>query len=620
VYLVGIAVWLLRRDYDGIRHDGMFYTGQTMVRMGDANIASDLFFIYGSQDQYTIFSSVMAFLVRHFGWIGASMGSVIASQIGFLAGATLLLLEFAPLPLVGLGIAYCAITPFYGPFNIFSIGEPFTTSRSLAEPLLLFAVYAMLKRRTLLCAILVVLASLIHPLLAAPVFCVLIAMAWSDYPTQRRWMLAGLGAAVVVLFTAAWLKPDFFFSTYDDEWWGVLTRHTGQVSMRAWEFKAWALVAVDLMVPLLLARTLDNSRLKHLLNLTSLVLAWSLLISAWGSDIIRSVFLTEIQIWRAEAFAHVLAIGLFPFLLWQLRGNGITTLLGGLFIILGIDYQSIYSSAAIAVPAGLALLAIGDRVSSPSKSMKVLVAIFVVIAVGAGLYNQLDISQFYTSRAARFRISSLIHNIAATWTVGLVFIAGVAALAARFRRAGLVVAALLLICMAGIWDNRTPFQVAMEERLGQPPLAADVIHPGQNVYWSDDLRLPWFLLDRQSFYSKNQAAGLVFKRQTAMEFLKREEWISPINLSLQACEQLSSMLGKGCTLARNSVGDVCAVGGPDFLLLDVPVEDIKPDHSLVMQVKGEPPSMWSIYSCPDVRTQVAALEIEDKNKPPAHKK
>ena len=620
VYLVSIAIWLLRRDYDGIRHDAMFYMGQTLVRMGDPNIAADLFFRYGSQDQYTIFSPVMAVLVRVFGFQGAWMGSVVVSQMAFLAAVTLLLLEFAPLALVGIGIAYCGMTPFYGPFNIFSIGEPFTTARSLAEPLLLFSVYAMLKGRNLTCVLLLALGSVIHPLLAAPIWCVLMAMAWTDLPQYRRLLIATIVAGVVLFAIGAWWRPEFFFSVYDDAWWNIVADHTAQVSMRLWGLRDWSLTLIDLAVPLLLARTLEQGRLKRLLSLAALVLAWSLFIAAWGSDMLRSVFLTEIQIWRAEALAHVLAVGLFPFLLWQLRGNGMATLLGGLFIILGVDYQQTYANAAIAVPAGLILLAVSHHISKPTMGMKVLVALFVLVAVGAGLYNSIDLAQYYGSRSPDFSVDLLLHKFSSTWTVAFGIIAGVAMLAARSRKAGIVVATLVLVFMAFMWDDRTPFQIALEARLGEPPLAADIIHPGQSVYWSDDLRLPWFILDRASFYSRNQSAGLVFKRDTAMDFKKREEWMMPMINSMESCAQLQALLGRGCTISLNAVADVCEVGGPDFLLLNKTVELLKPGHMLIMPVKNDATSKWSIYSCEDVRSQVAVLNDEGKVKPPLPKK
>ena len=619
LYLVGIAIWLLRRDYDGIRHDAMFYMGQTLVRMGDPNIARDLFFQYGSQDQYTIFSPMMAVLVRTFGFVGASLGTVVASQIAFLAAATLLLLEFAPLSLVGVGIAYCAMTPFYGPFNIFSIGEPFTTARSLAEPLLLFSVYAMLKGRHLTCILLLGIGSVMHPLLAVPIWCVLIAMAWTDLPQYRRVLLATMAAGLVLFVVAASLRPEFFFSFYDDEWWAIVTEHTAQVSMRLWGLKDWTLIAVDLAVPLLLARTLEAGPLKRLLCLAALVLAWALFISAWGSDMLRSVFLTEIQIWRAEAFAHLLAVGLFPYLLWQMRGNGMATLVGGLFIILGIDYQSTYENAAIAVPAGILLLAVAQYIGKPTMGMKLLVAAFVLIALGAGLYNEIDIALYYAARAQTFSLDLLLHKFSATWTVAFGVLAGVALLASRSRTAGLVVSLALVVLMAGLWDNRTPFQDALEGRLGQPPLAADLIHPGQTVYWSDDLRLPWFILDRASFYSRNQSAGLVFKRETAIEFARREDWILPMTSSQETCGQMLTLVGRSCTLAREAVTDVCAVGGPDFLLSALPVEDLKPVRELSLAVKGSPPAKWAIFACDDVRRQMNLLEHAGHDRLPAAK-
>ena len=582
--IMAIALWVIRRFYDGIRHDGMFYAGQTMVRMGDRNIAQDIFFRYGSQDQFTIFSLVNSFLVREFGWVAASMGSVLVSQTAFMVSAVLLLLEFAPLPLVALGVGVCAISPFYGPYDIFSIGEPFTTSRSLAEPMLLFAVLAMLKGRNLISLVLMALASVMHPLLAAPVWCLLYAHAWILYPARRRLLMVLLALVVVIIVIAAIVQPAFFFTFYDDDWWNVVVAHTGQVSMRSWDYRGWALAIFDLGVPLLVARTITGFN-QQFLRQVSLVFALGVLITAWGADVFHSVFLTEIQIWRAEALAHVLAAGLFPFLLWQLRRNGITALIGALFVLLGFEFTS-NSSSGYAVIAGVVLLGLGNRVPKPTNSMKALVAAFALVAIVAGLYNQLDIIRYYAEHVQNFTLGFLVHNTASSWLVGAAFILGVAMLAARMPRTGVAVSVVVLGAMCLMWDARTPFQRYMENNIGQQSPVASIIPPGKTVLWGDDLRPTWFITDRAAYYSKNQAAGLVFRRATAQSYIEHEALAAPLQSLLLSCAALDSV-GTTCTVNAETMHDICPEGGPDYVILSRPAEKLKPIYHWVQPIPGD---------------------------------
>ncbi len=604
--IVAIALFVIRRFYDGIRHDGMFYAGQTMVRMGDTNIAQDIFFRYGSQDQFTIYSLVNAFLVREFGWVAASMGSVIVSQITFMAGAVLLLLEFAPLPLVALGIGVCAISPFYGPYDIFSIGEPFTTSRSLAEPMLLFAIFAMLKGRNLISLVLMALASLMHPLLAAPVWCLLYAHAWSIYPARRRLLVALVGLLLMLFVIAAYMQPAFFFTFYDDDWWGAVVAHTGQVSMRSWDYRGWALAVFDLCVPLLVARTITGFNQQFLRQL-SLIFVLGVLITAWGADVFHSVFLTEIQIWRAEAVAHLFAAGLFPFLLWQLRRNGITTLIGALFVLLGFEFTS-NPNSGYAVIAGIAVLSLGNRIPKPTQSMKVLVAVFALIAVVAGMINQIDIIRYYAEHVQNFTVNFLVHNMASSWLVGAAFILGVAMLAARMPRTGLAISVLILLAMCTLWDARTPFQRYMENNIGQGSPVAEIIPAGKTVLWGDDLRPIWFITDRASYYSKNQAAGLVFRRATTVAYLEHEALASQLQALLQSCSALDSV-GTSCTVNHETMHDICVEGGPDFVILSRAAEALEPTYHWVQPIPGDAPAAYDIYSCASVRQQQLSASV-----------
>jgi hypothetical protein len=50
------AIWLLTHRYHGIHHDALFYAVQALAHAAPARFEHDLFFAFGSQDDYTLFT------------------------------------------------------------------------------------------------------------------------------------------------------------------------------------------------------------------------------------------------------------------------------------------------------------------------------------------------------------------------------------------------------------------------------------------------------------------------------------------------------------------------------------------------------------------------------------
>ena len=61
--LLVAAVYLIARPYWGIAHDAQIYVGQALNLSHPGLLANDLFFRYGSQDRFTIFSAIFGPLV-----------------------------------------------------------------------------------------------------------------------------------------------------------------------------------------------------------------------------------------------------------------------------------------------------------------------------------------------------------------------------------------------------------------------------------------------------------------------------------------------------------------------------------------------------------------------------
>jgi hypothetical protein len=264
-------------------------------------------------------------------------------------------------------------------------------------------------------------------------------------------------------------------------------------------------------------------------------------------------------------------------------------------VLIGFDYFN-YDSAAVGVVLGVLLLWIGNRVPHPTKSMQIMVLVFVVTGLGFGLYNQLNLIGYGVARESFETLSLTIRAYMATWMVPATLIFTVAILAFRMPRGALVLSVALVICGSIMWDNRSPFQKYMENHIGKPSPLGDYIPPKAEVFWSDDLRLLWFILDRPSYFSRNQAAGLVFKRATAMAFLEHEENGLPLKTSNDICEALDRM-GSHCGINADSIHDVCKPGSADFVVVSRYVEDMLPNRTFKVNLEGAPSQSYDVYNC-----------------------
>lgn len=67
VVLLLAGLWLWAHPYRGLTHDAILYSAQALSHLYPEIFRSDIFFVYGSQDDYTLFSRIYAFLI---GWLG----------------------------------------------------------------------------------------------------------------------------------------------------------------------------------------------------------------------------------------------------------------------------------------------------------------------------------------------------------------------------------------------------------------------------------------------------------------------------------------------------------------------------------------------------------------------
>jgi hypothetical protein len=226
--------------YCGIVHDSQLYSGLVLNRIDPDFLSDDLFFRYGSQDKYSLFSPIMAPFVVALGNKTAFFIGYVLSISLFLTALTRLVLKVwpgSPAAIVGL-IHLAVIQVPYGGHVPLNVIEPFLSARVPACGLALWAFSDILERRWLRGALAMAVAFGIHPLMTLPVMMILalvfLARRWGALGVAVPTVLS-LGAFGAILATPSIATPLF---GHFDAYWLELTQETN-CYMFPQEWFAW---------------------------------------------------------------------------------------------------------------------------------------------------------------------------------------------------------------------------------------------------------------------------------------------------------------------------------------------------------------------------------------------
>ncbi|MEJ1936204.1 hypothetical protein WDZ92_38925, partial [Nostoc sp. NIES-2111] len=328
-----IAVALLSHSYDGIRHDGTLYWGQLLLRQGVHQLAADPFFLGGSQDSYSLFSLLLGPLVATlpFAW---TVPCIILASLGCSALAVFTLLHrmLGGKPLVAaLGLlAVMCVSPLYGGLRLFGYTEPFLTARTLAEPLLLWSLVPLAGGRLVRATLLQLAALAFHPLMALPALVVTWLMACARNP---RWLLL-LAVPLLALASAATSPVPWrhrLLDTFDPDWWALVSQANVQVVLGNWRLADWATIAIDAALIASVMLKLPRAAPRQMLGSLLLAMAGLMTTALVATDLLHWVLPTQLQPWRVLWLVHLLAVGLAPWLVWQLwRPGGLSRMASAL--------------------------------------------------------------------------------------------------------------------------------------------------------------------------------------------------------------------------------------------------------------------------------------------------
>lgn len=268
-----LAANAIALPYGNFVHDANLYGLQVLNHVDAGRFAGDLYFQYGSQDKFSLFSRAAAPLVA---WLGLPAGFFVLYLLSnslFLFALQRFIRALINDPIVStLALLFLAMTevPFGGQ-RVFHVNEWFLTPRIVANALVLLGLERLLAGRVVQAWLLVLLALPLHPLMAFPG--VLILAGWLAVThLQSKYVLGILPLATLAAAALLVNRPlaSRLLGPMDGVWRDSIHRVNPYHFPFSWNMEDWLRVILSLTVGLAAAWDLrDQVSIRRLLLLLS---------------------------------------------------------------------------------------------------------------------------------------------------------------------------------------------------------------------------------------------------------------------------------------------------------------------------------------------------------------
>jgi len=515
------ATWLLLTHYEILGDDAQLYALQAMARLHPERYANDLFLAFGSQDRFTFFTPIYAGFIHAMGLAHAAALLTLACHVGALVTSWFLVRRFTDRHYAILAIALLIAVPgTYGAGDTFQYRESFLTARLPAEVAVIAALACWFYGRNLAAAMSAVIALALHPLMAAPGVAALLLMSLSRLESRRSSVL--LAASITAIAGLAVLYSAGALSEMPDDWLGPIRARSAYMFPSTWDLVDWSANLVPMLSAAITALVLRGSRISQLTIVLLAVALGGVVAALLFGDWLPLTLVVQIQSWRWVWLLKWVVILFLPSTLQALWNQGHAGRCAG--VTLGCAWLAA-PPAAIAI-AGLALCIFLMRALIPTRAAVAAAALAVIAAViGLGL----PLIATLTTRSTRMQDPWIVERLEDMTAIGGFVILCIALAwwltVSRKSIVGITLVALVAtLTIARLapraWDHWTRGVYTPAERAAFADWRR-IIPAGSNVLWIDNPDAVWFLLDRASYVSQSQSAGMVFSANTAREIRRR---------------------------------------------------------------------------------------------------
>ena len=534
----------LTRPYAGLIHDSRLYAVQINEQVAPGAHSEDLYLLYGSQDRYTIFTPLMAPLVRLAGFEIAFFLAYLVSKALFywaLLRFVFAIVEDRAAALLALFYFAVAGLPFGGN-NIFHLNETFLTPRIAASALVLLALEQRLVGRSWPVLLLLAFALLLHPLMAFAGVLVMALWWLAERLTARQLTAVAVAGvllgAVVIGFEALGTRV---FGHMDTEWRDITLARCYTIGPTQWFAGDWLRIGVSVFVVGAALRTFARRRAALLLA----VLAAAVLGVIGSLIAVHSHYRLLIQVspYRTLWLLELLSVPLGFWgaaRLWR-SGRPLDKCgAAALILLITADWHGDSFPPVLVFLLLQPFWAVFYR-ARPRRRDWLAGSVTACLLTVTGLlcaYDLAELTILLTSPPNVYRdcqpLQALIDSSAALFKLPLLLL--VLSVAVWLRPAGLL--RLQEATLLGFWlgyqgmltglvarpeyaegasdwqaHRRFVAEYLRREMLGRPTALT--------VYWTADLRDLWFGARVNSYYNWVQLSGCAFNRGTAVEGKRR---------------------------------------------------------------------------------------------------
>jgi hypothetical protein len=617
------TLWALTHRYDGFARDGELYALQALARV-QPSLSADLYLKNTSQDQYTIFSPIYAVFIKTLGLQRAELALFSLCAVWFLTAAWNLARKLSTSDEAWLSIVFLIVTVgYYGADHIFSYAENYLTARSLGEALTVTALASHYSGRRILALFIEALALFVHPLMALPGALLLICL-W----LPSRLALVGAAAGVLATLGFAATAAGVGFSSQiatvmDAEWLEVVRERSQFLFLKYWTWADWEIVARPVVCLTLTAMVTSDPRTRKLSLCTILVGTCGMAVAAIACTVGPIAILLQGQAWRwmwVTTFVSVLLLAPTLRRVWRdercgplcatLLGLGWTCPIldgfacvgGALSLWLLRPYISIAASRYLKWAAG----AVGAVILIWMLANSWTFAFAPIPETGRESILIGRLREVFGLGVSGLLVGWLIlrgtRKLSSPWSISIVCVFFLAAASWIFP------GSVKQLETVGTPEERRNFA---EWRAAIPPASTVLLIPPRK-----SASFAWFTLERTSYLTVDQSAGVVFSRATSLEVRRRSEVLLPLmypdwkilssimrerSRRSKSDSRETSISAEPKTLTAEALVGVCGDPGLDFVIAKENVGFDPLRHTYPGSFKD-----WNLYDCRRVRARVPA--------------
>jgi hypothetical protein len=524
------VVWNLSHNYRGLDHDAHLYALQALARLDPQLYSNDIFFRFGSQDSYTIFTSLYAGLIAWLGLDSAASLLTLGSTLLYFCGAWLIARRLAGTAIAWLATGLLIVVElYYGGFRVFKTAEEFLTARLPAEAIGLCAIAAWLAGRRVICVGMLLFAILIHPLMSAPVVALIGLLTVPRHLRLRCYAAAALGYAGVLLL--ALTAPVGPIRLIDDQWLAIIQLRSYYLFPTTWSLDGWSRTTVVLATLLLAATSLRNSLVAEV-GRAALAVGVIGLLLALSTEIWPIEILIQGQAWRWLWLLGVIALLSLPAVVaaqWSGHevGRSCAVLLCASWLMLEMSGGAL---ALLSVGLWLIRGRLTHRLTVPLNALAI--GVFM-ITLGWSVSNLHTAMQLDLELGREPMLVEKARNVFGLTVPAIAVVLGLWLLATRARTrvalllmTGLLAGAIPLMARSTV--NQWTLQAYSRSTYDDFRDWRSAIPGSTEVLWLWNPVSTWLLLERPSYMSPSQSAGLVFSRSLAIEIDRRTRVLGPL--------------------------------------------------------------------------------------------